>query len=44
VQAPFDFDGWWLDIALAVRARFRSFIPSPEIAPDNAVQTPPPGT
>jgi glycosyltransferase involved in cell wall biosynthesis len=44
VQAPFDFDGWWLDIALAVRAQFRRFVPSPEIAPDNAVQTPPPGT
>jgi glycosyltransferase involved in cell wall biosynthesis len=22
VQAPFDFDGWWVDVALAVRAQF----------------------
>jgi glycosyltransferase involved in cell wall biosynthesis len=44
VQAPFDFDGWWLDIALAVRARFESLTPSPETAPDNAAQTPPAGT
>jgi len=41
VQAPFDFDGWWLDIALAVRARFERLTPAPEIAPDNAAQTPP---
>ncbi len=41
VQAPFDFDGWWLDIALAVRARFESLTPSTETAPDNAAQTPP---
>jgi glycosyltransferase involved in cell wall biosynthesis len=44
VQAPFDFDGWWLDIALAVRAQFRSHAPSPDIVPDHAVQTLPPGT
>jgi hypothetical protein len=22
VQAPFDFDGWWQDVAQAVRAQF----------------------
>jgi glycosyltransferase involved in cell wall biosynthesis len=43
VQAPFDFDGWWLDIALAVRAQFTGLIPSPDIAPGSAVQTPSPG-
>ena len=40
VQAPFDFDGWWLDIALALRTQFGSLIPSPGTAPD-AAQTPP---
>ena len=44
VQAPFDFDGWWQDVALAVRAQFERLTPSPEIAPDNAARTPPPGT
>jgi glycosyltransferase involved in cell wall biosynthesis len=41
VQAPFDFDGWWLDIALAVRAQFGRLTDSPDTAPDNAAQTPP---
>ena len=41
VQTRFDFDGWWHDVALAVREQFDSFTPSPEIAPDNAGQTPP---
>jgi glycosyltransferase involved in cell wall biosynthesis len=44
VQASFDFDGWWLDIALAVRAQFASLTPSPETVLDNAAQTPPPET
>ena len=41
VQAPFDFDGWWRDVAQAVRARFESVTPAPESAPDNAGRTPP---
>ena len=41
VPAPFDFDGWWRDIAQAVRARFESLTPAPESAPDNAGRTPP---
>jgi glycosyltransferase involved in cell wall biosynthesis len=44
VQAAFDFDGWWHDVALAVRAQFESLTPSPGIAPDNASRTPLPGT
>jgi glycosyltransferase involved in cell wall biosynthesis len=39
VQAPFDFDGWWRDVALAVRAQFIS--PGAGSAPDNAGRTPP---
>jgi glycosyltransferase involved in cell wall biosynthesis len=34
VQAPFDFDGWWQDIALAARAQFLT--PAGENAPDHA--------
>jgi hypothetical protein len=41
LQARFDFDGWWHDVALAVREQFDGLIPSPGIAPDNAGQTPP---
>ncbi len=44
VQAPFDFDGWWQDVALAVRAQFERLTASPETAPDNAARTLPPGT
>jgi len=36
VQAPFDFDGWWQDIALAARAQFLT--PAGENAPDHAGQ------
>jgi hypothetical protein len=25
--APFDFDGWWQDVAQAVRAQFSGFTP-----------------
>jgi hypothetical protein len=32
VQAPFDFDGWWKDVAEAIRA----VIPARETAPDSA--------
>ena len=39
VQTPFDFDGWWQDIALAVRAQFVT--PRGESAPDCASRTPP---
>jgi glycosyltransferase involved in cell wall biosynthesis len=39
VQAPFDFDGWWRDVAVAVQARFVS--PGDGSAPDNAGRTPP---
>jgi glycosyltransferase involved in cell wall biosynthesis len=42
VQAPFDFDGWWQDVAQAVRAQYlESLTPGGEIAPDSAGQTPP---
>jgi hypothetical protein len=40
---PFDFDGWWADVAGAVRAQF-AVRPSGETAPGNAGQTPPAGT
>jgi glycosyltransferase involved in cell wall biosynthesis len=40
VQAPFDFDGWWRDVALAVRAQL-PVTPGRESAPDNADRTPP---
>jgi glycosyltransferase involved in cell wall biosynthesis len=39
-HAPFDFDGWWKDVAEAVRA----VIPASESAPDNADRTPRSGT
>jgi glycosyltransferase involved in cell wall biosynthesis len=42
LQARFDFDGWWHDVALVVREQFDGLTPSPGIAPDNAGQTPPP--
>ena len=35
-HAPLDFDGWWKDVAEAVRA----VIPERETAPDNAGRTP----
>jgi hypothetical protein len=38
-QAPFDFDGWWQDVAQAVLAQLR-VSPLLEIAPDSAVQIP----
>ena len=37
---PFDFDGWWIDVARAIRAQF-ALTPSGEIAPNSASQTPP---
>jgi glycosyltransferase involved in cell wall biosynthesis len=40
VHAPFDFDGWWKDVAAAIRA----LIPGRETAPDSAGQTPRSGT
>ena len=39
VQTPFDFDGWWRDVALAVRAQFVT--PGGGSAPDHAGRTPP---
>jgi glycosyltransferase involved in cell wall biosynthesis len=42
-QTPFDFDGWWQDVAQAVRAQF-TVNPGSGSAPDNAGRTPPPGT
>jgi glycosyltransferase involved in cell wall biosynthesis len=36
VQAPFDFDGWWQDVALAVRAKFEGTTRRSGAAPDNA--------
>jgi hypothetical protein len=38
--APFDFDGWWQDVADAVRAQL-PVKPSPETAPDSADRTRP---
>jgi glycosyltransferase involved in cell wall biosynthesis len=43
VQAPFDFDGWWRDIAEAVRSQL-AVTPGRGSAPDNAGQIPPAGT
>jgi glycosyltransferase involved in cell wall biosynthesis len=40
VHAPFDFDGWWQDVAQAVRARL-PVTPGRGSAPDNADRTPP---
>jgi glycosyltransferase involved in cell wall biosynthesis len=40
VHAPFDFDGWWTDVAEAILA----VIPAPETGRDNAGQTPQSGT
>jgi hypothetical protein len=39
VQTSFDFDGWWRDVALAVRAQFVT--PGGGSAPDHAGRTPP---
>lgn len=44
VPTPFDFDGWWHDVAQAVRAQFAEFTPAGGSAPDSADRTPPPGT
>ena len=38
-RKPFDFDGWWRDVAEAVTAQLR-IKPSPEIAPYNAARIP----
>jgi glycosyltransferase involved in cell wall biosynthesis len=43
VQAAFDFDGWWRDVAQAVQAQF-SVTPSAGIVPDNAARIPRSGT
>jgi glycosyltransferase involved in cell wall biosynthesis len=39
MQAPFDFEGWWSDVAQTVRAQLGP-PPSPETAPNNASRTP----
>lgn len=44
VQMPFDFDGWWNDVAQAVRAQFEAVTPEGESATDNAGRKPPPET
>jgi glycosyltransferase involved in cell wall biosynthesis len=41
--APFDFHGWWRDVAEAARTQL-PFTPAPETAPDSAIRTPPAGT
>ena len=41
VQMPFDFDGWWQDVAQAVRALISSPTPGPGSAPDSAGRIPP---
>jgi glycosyltransferase involved in cell wall biosynthesis len=43
VNAPFDFDGWWRDVAQAVRAQL-GLIPGGESVPDSAGRIPPAGT
>jgi len=43
-QVPFDFDGWWQDVAQAVRAQFAPMLRATESGPGNAGQTPPAGT
>jgi glycosyltransferase involved in cell wall biosynthesis len=43
-QAPFDFDGWWRDVARAVQAQFGGLTRAAGSAPDNADRTPRPGT
>jgi glycosyltransferase involved in cell wall biosynthesis len=40
VQAPFDFNGWWQDVAQAVRKQL-PLTPGRGSAPDNAGRTPP---
>ena len=42
IALPFDFDGWWKDVADAVRAQLP--MPAPGTAPDSAGRTPPAGT
>ena len=44
VQMPFDFDGWWQDVAQAVHALISSPTPGPGSAPDSAGRIPPTGT
>jgi hypothetical protein len=39
VQPPFDFNGWWRDVAQAVQAQL-CFNSSSEISPDSVVRTP----
>ena len=39
MRAPFDFEGWWRDVAQAVQAQLASIL-APGIAPDNAVRIP----
>jgi glycosyltransferase involved in cell wall biosynthesis len=41
---PFEFDGWWHDVARAVRAQFLPMIRAAESAPDSADRTTPAGT
>jgi glycosyltransferase involved in cell wall biosynthesis len=41
---PFDFDGWWRDVAQAIRAQFAPTIRAAGNAPDSAGRTPPAGT
>ncbi len=41
VQPRFDFEGWWHDVALAVRKQFEGITPLPATAPDHAGRTPP---
>jgi glycosyltransferase involved in cell wall biosynthesis len=43
-QMPFDFDGWWRDVAQAVRALISGPTPGPGSAPDSAGRIPPTGT
>ena len=43
-RAPFDFGGWWHDVARAVQAQFAKLTPAAGSAPGNADRTPRPET
>ncbi|HTB01998.1 MAG TPA: glycosyltransferase [Bradyrhizobium sp.] len=44
VQMPFDFDGWWQEVAQAMHALISNPTPGPGSAPDSAGRIPPTGT
>jgi glycosyltransferase involved in cell wall biosynthesis len=42
-SSPFDFDGWWHDVAQSIRSQLTPILPAAGSAPDNADRTPPAG-